>query len=167
MKNRRLGLWVVAVSAAALIGCGGDKDKDKGDKDKAPKTQEPTTKDKPPVKPPTTTTTKPPTPPSPSGAGVEVKGFDGFRVPSGGKGGPPPHGGTSMVIYSYMKANEVLFGELKGVMTAGGWKITKESKSPRGSIRLIVEKGDKKLDVRIAGRGPRASIILTKPRAPR
>jgi hypothetical protein len=168
---------LVAIAVVAISGCG-DKDKKKGESANnsgkptagktagKPTTAKPTTAKPTTAKPETDKTTGPDKQPTgkTAGDGIEVPGFDGIFVPAGGKGGPPPHGGTSMVVYSYQKARDALAAELDNVLHSAGWKIASKTKSPRGSVRMTVEKNGKKLDVRVAGGGPRAAIIITKPR---
>jgi len=87
-------------------------------------------------------------PEEPVAAGVEVPGFPGFFVPEGGQGGPPPHGGTDMVVYQYAMAPAALDAAARATMTAHGWNVENEETSPRGAVRLVVDlKGEAKPQV--------------------
>ncbi|MFT5353906.1 MAG: hypothetical protein ACI9KE_001106 [Polyangiales bacterium] len=101
------------------------------------------------------------TPPA-APSGVEVPGFGGFLVPEGGSGGPPPHGGTSMVVYQYAMSPDALSAALRATMAANNWRIESDETSPRGSVRLSVTDGTTSLDVRVVGQGEQASAIITK-----
>lgn len=98
----------------------------------------------------------------PSGATFELHGFHGLKVPSGGMAGPPPHGGSRMAVITYKLGREELSKVLEAQLAADGWKTASRTLSPRGSLRLKIEKGDKKLDVRVAGTAGRAAVIVSK-----
>jgi hypothetical protein len=103
------------------------------------------------------------TPPAPAPApGIEVPGFPGFFVPEGGMGGPPPHGGTDMVGYQYTMSRDALNTAMLATMAAHGWTVQSEEVSPRGSIRRVVVNGQTTIDLRIAGEGDAAAIIITR-----
>jgi hypothetical protein len=104
----------------------------------------------------------PKAPPAASGSPVEVAGFFGLKVPSGGTSSAPPHGGTSMVIYRYMTSRETLATQLKQTLDAEKWKVDEEAKSPRGSVRMKVSKGGNSLRLSIAGVGTQAALIIAK-----
>lgn len=104
---------------------------------------------------------------TPPGAEVPSKtftldGFHGVRVPAGGMAGPPPHGGRRMAVISYRVDRAKLVASLEALLRADGWKTTSRTRSPRGSLRLKVAKADSTLDVRVAGAGGRAAIIISK-----
>ena len=134
-------LAAFAFVATAAIGCSDDEEE-------TPPPEEPVA--------------TPPEPEEQAAAGEEVPGFEGFYVPVGGAGGPPPHGGNDMVVYQYPMPVDPLNAGLRSLLDAHGWTIDSDETSPRGSIRLTVSKGDTTYDVRIAGEGGTASIILSK-----
>jgi hypothetical protein len=91
-----------------------------------------------------------------------LEAFHGVRVPAGGMAGPPPHGGRRMAVISYRIGKKELVSSLEALLQADGWKTTSRQLSPRGSLRLKVAKATKTLDVRVAGAGGRAAIIISK-----
>lgn len=101
-------------------------------------------------------------PAKPSGATFELHAFHGLKVPSGGMAGPPPHGGSRMAVITYKLPRAELIKALEAQLAADGWKTASRALSPRGSLRLKIEKGDKKLDVRVAGTAGRAAVIVSK-----
>lgn len=103
-------------------------------------------------------------PPVPSTTGEEVPGFPGLFVPSGGQGGPPPHGGTDMVVYEYPLARDALAAAARAVLAQHGWTIDSDETSPRGSVRMVVTRGQSTVDLRVAGEGERAALIVTRER---
>ncbi len=104
------------------------------------------------------------TKPVKAGPSMEVNGFHGLHVPAGGKSSRPPHGGSKMVIYGYQRAREQLTKEVNALLLAHKWTIKDTKKSPRGSVRWVVEKAGHKLRVSVAGSGPRSAIVISRGR---
>ncbi|MCA9666563.1 MAG: hypothetical protein KC503_13270 [Myxococcales bacterium] len=96
-------------------------------------------------------------------APIRVPGFHGLRIPGGGRAmGAAPGGRGRIVIYSYQLARDMLGAKALRLAKRDGWKVTSKEKSPRGSWRIKLARRGKRVGIRVAGRGPRASLILTR-----
>lgn len=91
---------------------------------------------------------------------IEVSG-SGLHLPAHGVATPAPGGAGRILVYGYRMPKRRLAQELFGLLKLHKWKISRLRRSPRGSVRLTVEKRTKRFHLSVAGRGYRSAIILT------
>jgi len=93
-----------------------------------------------------------------------IEGPHGFPLPKDAvEGGEVPGGGGKVRVYEVPRGREAAAAEERKLLAAGGWKITTDEVSPRGTIRLTTEKKGVVIGASIAGTDKKASIILTLP----
>jgi hypothetical protein len=90
---------------------------------------------------------------------------DKFPLPKDASAGEDaPGGGGKIQMFKVPRGRDIVVAEVKKSLETGGWKLTKESKSPSGNaIRLEVKKGDKLYKVSFTGDDSQTGIVLTLP----
>ena len=94
---------------------------------------------------------------------IAVPGFHGLRIPPGGAAqGKAPGGRGKIVIYMYQTPNAALATAMRKLLATDGWKITKDTTSPRGSVRMSATRKGHEVHISVAGMGGKAALILRR-----
>ncbi len=71
--------------------------------------------------------------------------------------------GDMIKTYEVPRSKEIVSAEERQLIEAAGWKILSDELSPRGTLRLKVEKNGVKIAVSVTGTSDRTAIIVTFP----
>ena len=75
-----------------------------------------------------------------------------------------PGGGGKIQVYQVPRGRDVVVAEVRELLKAGKWTITKDDPSPSGrAIRIEVKKADTAYKVSFTGDATRTAIIVTLP----
>jgi hypothetical protein len=75
-----------------------------------------------------------------------------------------PGGGGKIRVYQVPRGRDVVIAEVRELLKAGKWTITKDDPSPSGrAIRIEVQRGDTVYKVSFTGDATRTAIIVTLP----
>lgn len=78
-------------------------------------------------------------------------------------GGSQPGGGGKILMYEVARGQDAVVAEVKDLLKKAKATISKEEKSPRGTVRLEVSDGGKLFKVSVTGDADRSAIIVTLP----
>ncbi|MEO8703839.1 MAG: hypothetical protein ABI867_27560 [Kofleriaceae bacterium] len=94
-----------------------------------------------------------------------AKAEDKFPVPKDAEGGDSQAGGGGKILlYKVPRGRDAVIAEVRELLKAGGWTISKDDSSPSGrAIRIEVKKNDKTYKVSFTGDDTRTALILTLP----
>ena len=87
-----------------------------------------------------------------------------FPLPKDATGGESqPGGGGKILMYKIPRGKDAVITEVRDTLKKEGWKFAKDETSPRGAVRLEVEKGGETYKVSFVGDDKQAALILTLP----
>lgn len=99
-----------------------------------------------------------PAPKQPDAAG------DRFPIPKDAAAPQDAPGGRGKIqTYQVPRGKDAVLAEVRGALKAGGFAIVKDETSPRGAVRLDVEKGGRTWKASFVGDAAKTAIVLTLP----
>ena len=94
---------------------------------------------------------------------LSVPGFHGLRIPSGGVSrGAQPGGGGRIVLYTYHRNISKLDKQMRTQLKTDGWKIIRDRRSPRGTIRLTTMRKGSTVWISVTRDGLNSALVLSR-----